>query len=357
MDKILYFFTKYEFSIYLLICTLILIFICIILKRKKIKLIILSLVGFIIPIMLFEVFFASSMPVLISRKKIYFDKIDNLTKYKSRIYGTPNVLAFTRDLNEVIKINEQELIFDYVQETYSNGFRYTKSNLDAKEGFVFLGCSFTYGHGVKDEDTLTYQFAKFYDFERFIINCSCGGRGTNFSFSVMDSDVIYKFINKNQKVNYFIYSAMEDHINRNFNIRTFNIADDAYIVKNGKLSVVKEPLGVLKKLFQKSYIFNKFFLNIINKRNKIYYEQYFIEKLLEMNKLAKEKYDSEFIVIIWPGFQNRVIKQLENLDLNIIFLDNKFEDYKYKLKNDGHPNGLANKEIAQILFDYINNKS
>ena len=78
-----------------------------------------------------------------------------------------------------------------------------------------------------------------------------------------------------------------------------------------------------------------------------------------MKNIIKEKYDAELIIILWPDIKWPDIKQkmVESLkDIDIIALDKKFENEEYSIKNDGHPNWKANEEIAQILFDYINNK-
>ena len=344
MQEIFDYLSKIEFSFYLLICSFIFVFFAGIIKQKNIRLLLLSLFGITISLFLFEILFAIHMPILVSRKNNSFS-IDNLDTETIKVRAT---------IREIEKNDKEQFIY-YQCKIYSNFFRYTESNLNSNDGFVFLGCSFTYGAGLYDKETLPYYFSQLYNFDKLVINCSMGGRGTNFAFNIMESDFVYKF-NKDVKIKYFIYSVIQDQINRNFNVSTFYLNDDNFILKNGNFIRAKEPLGFLKVIFKKSYIFHRFFIDFINNRNKEFYKQYFINTLIKMKNLAIEKYNAELIVVLWPDIEQQIIEKLKKENINTIVLNKKFEEREYKIIKDDHPNAKANKEIAQILFDYINNK-
>lgn len=241
---------------------------------------------------------------------------------------------------------------------YNNGFRYTKCDINSKISIIFLGCSLTFGHGVSDDQTLPYYFSEKYDFKYNIVNFAIGGAGTNLAFNIINSsDIINKFVKKESEIKYFIYTIIDDHIERNFRTSSFNFAEDNYKLTDDKFSRPYEPFGFLKVIFKNSYIFNKCFLHIINEKNKEFHEQYLVDTVLEMKGIVKDKYNAELIIVLWPNVRTNIVNKLKDQRLNIIELDKKFENEEYKIKNDGHPNAKANKEIARILFDYINNKS
>ena len=345
MQEIFDYLSKFEFSFYLLICSLVFVFFSDIIKQKNIKLLVLSLFGIMISLFLFEIFFAIYMPTIFCRKNNSFN-IDNLDTKTIKV----------RASNTKREKNDKEQFMYYQCTTYSNLFRYTQSNLNSQDGFVFIGCSFTYGVGLDDKETLPYYFSQLYNFDKFVINCSMGGRGTNFAFNIMESDIVYKF-NKDVKIKYFIYSVIQDQIARNFNVSGFYLNDDNFILENGKFVRAKEPLGFLKVIFKESYIFHRFFIDFINNENKEFYKQYFIDTVIKMKKLALEKYNAELIVVLWPDIEQQIIEKLKKENINTIVLNKKFEEDEYKIVKDSHPNAKANKEIAKILFDYINNKS
>ncbi len=79
-----------------------------------------------------------------------------------------------------------------------------------------------------------------------------------------------------------------------------------------------------------------------------------------MNKIVEEKYNSKLTIIICDkeSYSKYFINELKKTSLDLIFLEDKFnfEDKGYRIKNDGHPSAKANEEIAEILYNHINEK-
>lgn len=238
-----------------------------------------------------------------------------------------------------------------------NIFRYTRGNHNADENYVFLGCSFTFGDGLNEDQTLPYYFSKLMKFKKNVLNCGSNGRSSNLALNIVESDIINCFVNKNSRTKYFIYYMIKDHAYRNFRI-SFGGGDN-WLYCNGKWERVKQPFGVLKKMFAGSYIFNKVFLNFIEQHNSLYYGKYLIESLNRIKKTVETKYGGKLIIIVWPDFEDRslFVRELKKTDLDLIFLPEYFrENKKYLIENDWHPNAKSNEELAQILMNHINKK-
>jgi len=268
-------------------------------------------------------------------------------------------LRFSGEIFNDIKFTQSEhctLVHDVTYTEYSNGFRYTKCNKSSEDTYIFLGCSFVFGDGVKDEETLPYYFSYLFDFKKNVLNFGESGKGINMAMSILNTGLI-----ENKKYNHFFYSLMSDHFNRAFRYDSFVKCYDGYLYKNNQW-IIPTIIGKIKYIFSKSYIFRKVFVTIINKYNKQYYENYIIEGLRELKKTIKEKYNSKLTIIVWPDFypyctSDDFFENLRKTDLDLIFLPEYFnsEEDGYKIKYDIHPTGKANKEIAQILYNHINN--
>ncbi|MDD5020644.1 MAG: hypothetical protein PHR82_00730 [Endomicrobiaceae bacterium] len=250
---------------------------------------------------------------------------------------------------------DETVIYDYVANRYPNGFRYTRCNLKSKQNYIFLGCSYTFGAGLDDDQTLPYYFSKLMNFENNVLNCGISGRSTNTAISIVESDIVDKFVSNDSQTKYFIYYMIQEHVYRNFRVYESDI--DNWLYKNGKWERVSQPFGRLKIVFARSYIFNKIFLNFIEKHNMPYYEEYMIKSLQRIKETAEIKYKSKLIVVLGKScHQNPLfINEIKKTDLDLVFLPEAFDRIEYKIKKDGHPSAKANEELANILIGHIQN--
>ena len=285
---------------------------------------------------------------------VKYSKLEDLNVDKIRQVNILNVSdKMFLDVNTPVNKTGADIVFDVILNVYSNGFRYTKGNIDSDEAYVFLGCSNTFGHGVNDDETLPYYFSQFYNFNKNVVNCGQGGRGINTAINILQSDVLDSFVTPDTKIKYFIYSMLNSHINRNFKITSYESANDNFVYENGDLKRVRQPFGIFKILFAKSFIFNRLFLNKIEELNKFYYQQYMIDSFLKLNDIIQKKYKSKLIILIWPEVNKDFIGRLKKTKLDLILLPDSLNDKEYIISNDGHPNAKANNKISAILLKYI----
>lgn len=243
--------------------------------------------------------------------------------------------------------SEQNTVF---YSEYDNKFRYTQCNTYSKFSYVFLGCSFTFGDMLNDDNTSPYYFSKLMNFKANVINCGVQGHALNMANNILKNDLIYDLC-PNKKVEHFFYSLINDHDSRIFRILD---PSDNKIYSNGIYIRVKQPFGIFKIIFARSYIFRKLFLPVIDEYNKDFYIDYSIKTFKEMEQIIKEKYKSKLTIILWPCVKKGIVEKLIDAKFDIILLPHYFNSKKYGYRlHDLHPSAKANEEIAQILYNHI----
>ena len=348
--------THIFFIIFILVSLFFLIFSAIY-KNKYIK---------IICIFCFSIFFTLSViEVFLS----FYLQPTNLLPYNSKLFDTQ--VYNTNDLNkehivevfdktigtmisykndEVKEIYDKDVIYDAEYTLYNNNIRYTQSNKNSDDMYIFMGCSFVFGEGLNDNETLPYFFSEKFNFDKKILNLGVMGKSTNTALSILRKDIIDQF-QKNSKIKHVFYIIFADYF-RNFRIEADNTASDNWIFKNNNWERTKQPFGFIKLIFAKSYIFMSTFQILLEQYYIPLYKKYFINSLYEIEQILKQKYNTDFTIVIYPDSLFK-FNELKKTKLNKIILNKKFWYSDYMLEKGGHPNAKANKEIAEILFNYI----
>lgn len=363
-EQLINHFFKYEFVYVFIFISLSFLLIAIIAKKQTLKIIFMLLFSIFFSLFVVEIFLSLQMPLPKTQfpkeitEQILNNNIDvlKLTKNKHLRFDI-NGKEYHNGYMDFIKNDNDKrvLVYDVYETTYQNMFRYTKSDLSADKKYVFLGCSFMYGLGLEDNQTLPYCFSKMLNYECGVLNCGVAGVGSNTVLNILQSNIVGKFIKQNKKIEKFIYLAMTDHPIRNFTDHFLGKSSDNYIYEKDEFIKTEQPFEIFIGTFAKSYIFKKIFLNLIEDKNKDFYEEYFINSLLKMNDIIENQYNSKFTVLLWMGeglkFEKNFIEKLQNIGLDILVLPEI--DASYFIPNDGHPNEKANKEIAEILLKHF----
>ncbi len=358
-------FLNYEFAFIFLFFCLFFFVLAVIVKNKAAKL---------ISLFLFPVFFALgtsefilSFTVLRGHFNSYNTDILDKGMFLNRIRKINETCVSDRRGNKLFAKNNKyagELlnnkafskIYSASYSVFDNGLRYTRCNDKSDEIYVFLGCSFTFGAGVNDDETLPYYFSELAGFKYNVINCGLISKGTNTALNIVKNEIIYKKTDSSAHVKRFVYSLIEGHVDRNFCLDDFR-ANDNWLCERRKWERVSQPFGTVKLLFSSSYIFRKIFLPLIDKRNNNYYTRYLIDSLYRINEIVAKKYNSRLTLIVWPdcGRNEQLFKWLKEVkNIDVLFLPDYISSIRsgYVLA-DSHPTPKANKEIAQILYNHI----
>ncbi len=235
---------------------------------------------------------------------------------------------------------------------------------------VFLGCSFTFGQGVNDSETLANKVGALCD--RSTLNCGGIGYGIHHVYKIF----LDKFSAANNSGRLFIYTLLPDHVLRASGLYgwspgpSFRLAGDS-LVYDGSLPVNRYRFASYASLFGTFSFIKDMIINIQNKRRakRVSPDEYekaywMIRKMDQYSRMT----GGHFIVLSWDNISekddpNRYYRQIladklqrlgkEGVDIISVsdILDTK--DPEYYIPIDGHPNAMAYDRIGRYLVDRL----
>lgn len=297
-------------------------------------------------------------------------------------YRVDKFLGYAPDKN--FKINEtkyykNKLVFNVTYSIDKNGLRisppYDESNLMGC--VLFFGCSFSYGIGVNDSETLPYQVGIQTHGKYRIYNFGLGGYGPHQMLSELEHNIVKNVVNCKENT-YAIYQAIPDHINRVAGLSYWDYHGPRYVLeKNKEVSfagnfddVTILPKIILKYL-NKSLIYRDIIGNrrFFNRDNDI---NLYVGIVCAAKKNFEKLYpDGKFHIIFWDNrFRNdektekviewkEVLKSFRDKGLNVHLMSKILPEYqnnrfKYNISPyDSHPSPLAHRLIAEYVLHNI----
>jgi hypothetical protein len=258
------------------------------------------------------------------------------------------------------------LIYDVTYSIDGYGRRITAiPNPDKRDGFIlFFGCSFTYGEGVADEQTLPYQVGLKTD-RYHPYNYGFHGFGPFDALAKASNTEFRKEIRQGNGI--IIYDFIEDHINRtiggsstvmwNHNYSYYRKTGDGLFVRTGSF-LTGRPLvtAVYRRLGESALLKTlNIGLPLRTTRAHVHFTAQVIEQIQSELKLTYP--DAEFLVMIYPGSKSagRLKSELDEIGIKYLDYSGLFDpnDRKFYLsEEDKHPSPYAYQLIAeQIVTD------
>ncbi len=247
----------------------------------------------------------------------------------------------------------------YDKNILSKAWEYRKSLNDSsnEKSIVFTGCSYTYGTGLEETETLPYLISKMTS--RPVYNLGLVSTAINHTISMLNLGIFEEKVKQEPAVVIFIYSDF--HLRRLVmpNV-TFEPNEYLYKIKNNEL-VKKRPPFIVSRFIIFSLIREHLYY-FLTKNNKQYLQ--YIKKLLKlhilsMNKILHDKYpNTKFIILVYhnsPVFES-IAEEFKKQGIIIIRINQDFgiqtDNEEYKLDNS-HPNALVIRLIAPKLYNEI----
>lgn len=250
-----------------------------------------------------------------------------------------------------------------------------KINLEGKKYLVTSGCSFTDGFHMAEKGSWAYYLSNMLNLE--LHNRARGGSGNEY---ISDSIITHLMNNDEVRNNCVVgvawsdFSRLMSSIIDDKNNNTLDTVQPQDFLETGRFSdipsaqkffsdipfcVYKTYMSILKlNHFLKSYNIPYFYIDAINPNKISIFEN--------SGKFIIHGYSNikmEFNMSDWPHDYYRVLNNTINdvLFTNFLkigdytsILDMMFSDYElYETGNSGHPNDVASKEIAQIIYNQI----
>lgn len=236
-----------------------------------------------------------------------------------------------------------------------DGFRVTQNNNKlAGKKVNFFGCSFMFGEGLNDNQTLPFFFAQQGHF--LVKNFGFHGYGPQHALAILTSKR-----DTSGDINFYLTSPW--HSDRAACIPNYVAGSPRYVLENGLVKQHGYCGDGIEKTVSKSKIYS-LINNVVAKTEQTEQLELYIALIEKMNSLSKEK-GQDFLVGYIKADQNwftgldnneSILKKLKDRGIRVIdmTLANTYEElgqeyYIHKL--DKHPSGKANEARAKILLE------
>jgi lysophospholipase L1-like esterase len=288
------------------------------------------------------------------------------------IYGGHNTtrepigLAPVKNSQWGIKLTvDDSLVFDVIETIDSSGFRFTpQHSTNTESPVVFFGCSFTYGHGLIDDETLPAFLQASNPEQWHAINMGYNGYGVHQTLAMLETQMVKELL-KGQSPKAAFFTAITDHVFRGVGRISNNIGPQYKLDANAGVTL-REPGPLdgrinehrVKWLLSKSSLLRRILLS--NTSSTVEEIDLYIAMVKKASTLFTDRYSAPFYCLLWneptsePGLYEELLHRLNEKEIPVIEVSDILPGYqenpwKYLLYKDGHPNALANQLIAEHL--------
>ena len=227
-------------------------------------------------------------------------------------------------------------------------------NKEEKLPIAVMGCSYTYGMGLQETETISARLAE-----------ATGRTVYNAGFIASSPrDILYilrtdkhriKLLGEGNNLEYIIYPYIAHHLFRLYNETRVFAPSPKFKKKGNSLEYQKKKNFLLKTQLYKKAIEVRY--HIIDGKKSFELMKLY---LVEINKEIKKNYPkAQFVVLVydekgtedWDFFEKQGIKivKVTNLTTSKKLLGNE-----YRLQDNKHPNAKAWEEIAPLLSEKLN---
>tara|TARA_R110002049_G_scaffold152839_2_gene316988 strand:- start:2002 stop:3243 length:1242 start_codon:yes stop_codon:yes gene_type:complete len=288
-------------------------------------------------------------------------------KLEVRYYGHSLLPNFDKDITLYEK-NSDRVIYKAKYTTNESGWRITSEPDKEKNGpsLVFLGCSFTFGEGLNNNETFPYVLSDITGLKTYNYGVPGSSPALMLKTILKSDKPIFDPNDQNEKVLFYVYIG--DHFNR-------VIANSKYLKYD--LNFYNDPYFYLEddqlkfeNTFSEMNFFKKTFIRLLSKSSfmkvlRLSYPSIGEEQVklfaaiiegIKKEAMKRDETVKDFYVVIWPGekYKNTaLISELSNAGIKTINygdidLFNLLKN-RHELKRDGHPSALTNNLLAFLL--------
>ena len=236
----------------------------------------------------------------------------------------------------------------------------------AENSIVFYGCSFTFGLGLSDAETLPWQFAQATG--RPIFNLALNGYGPQQFLALLETKEFSRRVP--QMPDLVIYLALPCHLERLNGEPAYCASSPRYLLRNGEISRAGTflpfdgvpILGILVRQSFKSSVFSRIYSLLrhisIDDHERI---ALFRAAVLQMRALLQQKIpEARFVVLAYNSPTNIIAQSLEGTGICVIncseLLGKPLDDPTYHIPYDNHPTGTLWREMVPALIERLDIK-
>ena len=262
------------------------------------------------------------------------------------------------------KSYDSKLIYDVTYTIDSSGLRIGHpASVDMTPSVLFFGGSFTFGEGIEDEETLSYQLEEKSNGRFKSFNFGFHGYGPHQMLAILENELERDDV-RNHPPRYVVYQAIPGHVQRCIGRSYWDKSGPRYVLnKEGNI----EYTGPFQNWFVSNAIRVMTRSSIIRRWLGSSLEitsadiDLFIGIVKKSEQIIKNRYGSKFYVLLWNNGNwlcPEILSRLKVQNINVIDLNDTLSDYhtnyyKYHIPIDGHPNSLAYQKVAEYLISIL----
>ena len=253
----------------------------------------------------------------------------------------------------------------------SEGGRVTPKTPPGADLYLFLGDSFMFGQGIRDDETLPWQFAEMGDGKVRTLNLSAPGNAPNHLVRAFEAGLLDRYAG--QRVKAVVVWIIPAQLARTTGDGSWLGSSPRYEIVDGKLSHTgsfteyrfSHPVAGLKYYLGELF---PFIASIGEKQRQDEQLRLFVAMMARLQQYAREKFNAPLVVVYsWPDEQVRglhghseidqsmlvdVIVQMRKLGIELVRVDDLTSGQptdKILIPHDGHPTRFTNELIAGEL--------
>lgn len=267
--------------------------------------------------------------------------------------------------HRVLKFDRE--LFDVRYGFDARGRRMTPtSDARPQAELLLFGCSYTFGHGLENEDTWAWKLGKLLGSEWRVSNYGFSGFGPQQMLTLLKEGLVEIPLTPKREA---LFLALEHQIRRNAGLlytysARYALRDDGSLERDG--FTTDSPYTVLFLLpnyFNGSQLVRHISILIreyLVKKNHDEFLKTYLAILEESARLLREKYNASLTVLLWPDVEyieaelrQRGIATLRARDMLPDWDATKGNAYYIDPKWEMHPNSRATSELAEGLAAYF----
>ncbi len=273
-----------------------------------------------------------------------------------------NVVARAR------KLTNDLLDYDVTYTIDANGHRATTGSHDADaDNVIFLGCSFTFGQGLNDDQTLPQQFSTITGQRFNVINFGVPTYGLHQVTRILELGLPEPFLKRGKR--FIVYSAIADHARRAAAMYNWAARGPAYRVDSDGTATYRGNIyapwtGYIITAASRSAFLSHYVLAPLLSGINFDPVPLYIALVKKAAALSHEKYHAQFIMVFWDDVEPyepsaRIQAELDKAKIPYVRVSSIIPDFLQKdsayrvSPNDPHPDPLANRLIAEYLAKRI----
>lgn len=254
-----------------------------------------------------------------------------------------------------------ERVYDVVYSTLPSGWRATPQHPEADEAVLLFGCSFTWGEGLNDRDTIAWQLADRLGDKVQVFNFGFPGYGSHHMLAHLENGLLADIAGRYKTIKAF-YITIRGHELRSMGYSQWDASGPWYGFEKGRLTrkgVFADDVSPLRPyadaLFGKSSLYRKYLRTKFIPRSLRFRQHAGI--IAEAAGRLEACCHAPLTAVLWP--RAAFAKELEAegvpvLDLAPLFPGYENDAAQYALHEcDGHPNARAASIAADALARFI----